>query len=63
MVALLYTGLILLPKIDTLSGMDAGINSFDIANGKIVFARTSVADPSGLFIADATMKNEKSRWF
>ncbi len=46
-------------KIDTLSGMDAGINSFDIANGKIVFARTSVADPSGLFIADATMKNEK----
>lgn len=46
-------------KIDTLSSPDAGINSFDIANGKIVFARTAVVNPSELFMADATMKNEK----
>lgn len=46
-------------KIDTLSSPDAGITSFDIADGKIFFARTAVVNPSELFMADATMKNEK----
>ncbi len=46
-------------KVEALSGFDSGITSFDIAGNKIVFSRTQVADPSELFMADATMKNEK----
>lgn len=46
-------------KIETLSGFDAGVTSFDVSANKIVFSRTQVADPSELFIADASMKNEK----
>ena len=46
-------------KVETLSGFDNGITSFDIAGNKIIFSKTQVADPSELFIADADAKNEK----
>ena len=46
-------------KIIALSGFESGISSFDIANNKIVFAKTQVANPSELFMADVDMKNEK----
>lgn len=46
-------------KIEALSGFEAGVTSFDIANNKIVFSKTQVANPSELFIADAALKNEK----
>lgn len=46
-------------KIEALSGFDSGITSFDLANNKIVFSRTEVANPSELFVADGSLKNEK----
>ncbi|MBS1607577.1 MAG: S9 family peptidase [Bacteroidetes bacterium] len=46
-------------KVEQLSGYNSGVVSFDIVKNKIVFAKTEVADPYELYIADATMKNEK----
>lgn len=46
-------------KVDTLSGYDSGITSFDLAGNKIIYSKTSISSPSELFVADATMKGEK----
>lgn len=45
-------------KVEALSGFDQGITSFDMAGNKLVFSKTSITDPSALFIADADGKNE-----
>ncbi|MBS1573733.1 MAG: S9 family peptidase, partial [Bacteroidetes bacterium] len=46
-------------KVEQLSSYNSGVVSFDVIKNKIVFAKTEVADPYELYIADATMKNEK----
>ncbi len=46
-------------KVEALSDFNSGITSFDVANNKIVFGRTAIAAPSGLFVADGNLKNEK----
>ncbi len=44
-------------KIEQLSGLEAGILSFDVSGDKILYAKTEVADPDELFVADLSMKN------
>ncbi|PZR27270.1 MAG: S9 family peptidase [Citrobacter freundii] len=46
-------------KIEQLSDFNSGITNFDFAGNKLVFAKTEVADPSELYIADANGKNAK----
>ena len=46
-------------KIETLSGNDTGISSFDTVNNTIVYSKTEVSNPSELYFADANFKNEK----
>ncbi|MDQ6757221.1 MAG: S9 family peptidase [Bacteroidota bacterium] len=46
-------------KVEDLSDYTHGILNFDVEGDKIVFAKTEVADPSELYIADASMKNIK----
>jgi dipeptidyl aminopeptidase/acylaminoacyl peptidase len=46
-------------KVEQLSTYDAGITSMDLRNDKLLYVKTAVANPFELFIADATMKNEK----
>jgi dipeptidyl aminopeptidase/acylaminoacyl peptidase len=46
-------------KIEQLSGFEDGIVSFDVAGDKIVFAKTSVANPGELYVADVTLKNTR----
>jgi dipeptidyl aminopeptidase/acylaminoacyl peptidase len=46
-------------KIETLSGFDAGVTSFDVAANKLIFSRTQVSNPSELYITVGVMKNEK----
>ncbi len=46
-------------KLEQLTDFESGILSFDIANDKIVYAKTEVANPEELYIADMQMKNAK----
>jgi len=46
-------------KNEQLSDFDTGITDFDIARNRIVFARTQVANPSEVYVADLTMKNQQ----
>jgi len=46
-------------KVEALSGYVKGITSFDIANNKIIFSQTEVANPSEVFISNTQLKNEK----
>lgn len=41
-------------KIEPLSGVDAGISSYDLKNNRLVFVKTEVADPFELYMADAS---------
>lgn len=44
-------------KIEQLSDFESGILSFDVANDKIIYAKTEVANPEELYVADREMKN------
>jgi dipeptidyl aminopeptidase/acylaminoacyl peptidase len=44
-------------KVETLTDFNSGITSYDINDDTLFFAKTEVADPSELFMADATAKN------
>ncbi len=44
-------------KVEQLSDFEAGVTSFDLAKDKIIFAKTEVANPSELYVADLNMKN------
>lgn len=44
-------------KVEPLSDYNTGIGSFDLAGDKLLFSKTEVADPSELYLADATGKN------
>lgn len=44
-------------QVEALSDVNAGISSFDLRNGKLVFVKTEVANPFELYAADAAMKN------
>ncbi len=46
-------------KITALTDGQSGISSFDIAKNKLIYAKTEVANPSELYIADAQAKNSK----
>ncbi len=45
-------------KTEALSGINAGISSFDLKDNKLVFVKTEVANPFELYAADANCKNE-----
>lgn len=47
-------------SVTPLSSFDEGIGSIDFAGEKIAFTKTAVSSPSELFIADASMKNQKT---
>ena len=53
----LYRLNVLTKEITQLTGFEKGINSFDVAASRVVFAQTEVANPSELFVADADAKN------
>jgi dipeptidyl aminopeptidase/acylaminoacyl peptidase len=45
-------------KVSPLTSLSAGVGSFDVARTGIVYAKTEVANPSELFLADLSMKQE-----
>jgi dipeptidyl aminopeptidase/acylaminoacyl peptidase len=45
--------------IDRLSDFTSGISSFDMAEGRLVFARTEVSSPSELYLSDATARQPR----
>jgi dipeptidyl aminopeptidase/acylaminoacyl peptidase len=44
-------------KVERLSDFESGISSFDVAQNRIVYAKTEVKNPSELYAADLMMKN------
>lgn len=46
-------------KLEQLSDYTTGVTDFDIRKNRIVYARTEVASPSELYVADASMKNAR----
>ena len=44
-------------KIEQLTDFNSGILSFDVSNDKILYAKTEVANPNELYVADLQMKN------
>ncbi|GAA4747584.1 S9 family peptidase [Flavisolibacter ginsenosidimutans] len=44
-------------KIEPLSDFNSGVNSFALGKNKIVFSKTELIDPSGLYSADLSMAN------
>lgn len=46
-------------QVERLTDYNSGIVSFDIINNKMVYARTEVANPFEIYVADATAKNPK----
>ena len=46
-------------KVEQLTDYNAGINSFDIVNDKMIFVKTEVADPFEVYLTDASAKNPK----
>jgi Dipeptidyl aminopeptidases/acylaminoacyl-peptidases len=55
----LYRAHIKSKKVEQLTGYESGITSFDIVKNKLAFAKTEVASPSELYLADADAKNVK----
>lgn len=47
-------------KLTTMGGFDQGIYSLAIGNGKLLYSKTSVPDPSALYATDLAVKNEKA---
>ncbi len=45
-------------KIEALSSVDEGINSFDIAGDHIIYSKTKTTNPSEVYQADLNLKNE-----
>jgi len=45
-------------KFDKLTSENEGIIDYDVRNGRLVYAKTTVEDPSELFVNDVTGKNE-----
>ena len=54
-----YRAEIATKKVEQLTDYNSGIGSFDLANNKLVFVKTEVADPFELYLADADAKNAK----
>ena len=46
-------------KTEQLTDFNSGVGSFDIRKNKLVYVKTEVLNPSELYVADATAKNEK----
>jgi dipeptidyl aminopeptidase/acylaminoacyl peptidase len=46
-------------QIKQLSGVDAGMLSFDLVDDKLLYVQTAVSDPSALYLADAAATNPK----
>jgi len=44
-------------QVTQLSDINTGVTAFDISGDKVVFAKTEVANPSEVYLADASMKN------
>jgi dipeptidyl aminopeptidase/acylaminoacyl peptidase len=44
-------------KVERLSDFESGISSFDVAQNRIIYAKTEVKNPSELYAADLMMKN------
>ena len=44
-------------KLEQLTDYESGILSFDVTNDKIVYAKTEVANPEEVYVADMQMKN------
>jgi dipeptidyl aminopeptidase/acylaminoacyl peptidase len=55
----LYRANISTKKVEQLSDVDAGINSFDLKANRLVYAKIEVANPFELYSTDAMMKNPK----
>ena len=55
----LYRAEVATKKVDQLSDYNSGITSFDLINDKLVCAKTEVADPFDIYVADANLKNPK----
>jgi len=55
----LYRADIKTKKTEQLTDYNSGIVGFDLVNNKLVFAKTEVADPMDLYIADAAAKNAR----
>jgi len=47
-------------QVTALSSVDEGISSFDIREDRIAFVKTSIYSPFELYVADASMKNQKA---
>ncbi|SFQ28432.1 S9 family peptidase [Hymenobacter arizonensis] len=52
----LYRANIKTRKVEKLTAADTGILSFGLAKNKVVYAQTGIANPSDLFVADASLK-------
>ena len=46
-------------KVESLSGFESGITSYELAGDKIVYSKTAVTNPSELFVANSVLQNEK----
>jgi dipeptidyl aminopeptidase/acylaminoacyl peptidase len=46
-------------KVEQLSDYNSGITNFALANNKLAYVKTEVADPFELYLSDADVKNEK----
>ncbi len=44
-------------KTEALSGLDAGISSYDLKNNRLVYVKTEVADPFELYMSEANGRN------
>ncbi len=47
-------------QVTVLTSFDEGVGSFDVKEDKIAFVKTSVESPFELYVADASMKNQKA---
>jgi len=54
----LYRADIKTRQVTALSSVDAGISSFDLRGNQILYTKTQVSNPSELYSADLSMKNE-----
>ena len=55
----LYRASVSTKKVEQLTDYNSGIAAFDLVDDKLVFAKNEVANPSELYIADATARNAK----
>lgn len=45
-------------QVTQLTDFETGVTAFDVANNQVVFAKTEVANPSELYLADASAKSQ-----